>query len=111
MVLMAGMDLPVRAVREQISRAIHLIVHQSRLPDGTRRITHITEISGMEGDIITLQNIFVFDFNAGVDADGRYLGRLKSTGIRPAFLSLLKQYGVNMPDDVFAFETYDTSVL
>ena len=61
MVLMAGMDLPVRAIREQVSRAIHLIVHQSRLRDGTRRITHITEIQGMEGDVITLQNLFVFD--------------------------------------------------
>jgi pilus assembly protein CpaF len=111
MVLMAGMDLPVRAVREQVSRAIHLIVHQSRLPDGTRRITHITEIVGMEGDVITLQNIFVFDFAAGVDKGGQYLGRLKSTGIRPSFLPLLKQHGVTIPDDVFTFETYDTSVL
>ena len=111
MVLMAGMDLPVRAVREQVSRAINLIVHQSRLPDGTRRITHITEIAGMEGDIITLQNIFVFDFAAGADKDGRYLGRLKSTGIRPGFLPLLRQHGVTVPDDVFTFETYDTSAL
>jgi pilus assembly protein CpaF len=111
MVLMAGMDLPMRAVREQVSRAIHLIVHQSRLPDGSRRITHITEIAGMEGDIITLQNLFVFDFAAGIDREGRYLGRLKSTGIRPGFLSLLKQQGVTVADDVFTFETYDTSAV
>ena len=110
MVLMAGMDLPVRAIREQVSRAIHLIVHQGRLPDGSRRITHITEIQGMEGDVVTLQNLFVFDFTAGIDKDGRYLGRLKSTGIRPAFLPFLKNNGVTVPDDVFAFETYDTSV-
>jgi pilus assembly protein CpaF len=110
MVLMAGMELPVRAVREQVSRAIHLIVHQSRLPDGTRRITHITEIVGMEGDVITLQNLFVFDFAAGVDGQGQYKGRLKSTGIRPGFLPLLKQHGVTIPDEVFTFETYDTSV-
>ena len=94
MVLMAGMDLPVRAVREQVSRAIHLIVHQSRLPDGSRRITHITEIAGMEGDVITLQNLFVFDFAAGVDKEGRYLGRLKSTGIRPGFLQVINNHGV-----------------
>ncbi len=111
MVLMAGMDLPVRAVREQVSRAIHLIVHQGRLPDGSRRITHITEIQGMESDVITLQNLFIFDFAAGIDKDGRYLGRLKSTGIRPAFLTFLKNNGVTVPDDVFAFETYDTSVV
>jgi pilus assembly protein CpaF len=111
MVLMAGMDLPMRAVREQVSRAIHLIVHQNRLPDGTRRITHITEIAGMEGEIITLQNLFVFDFAAGIDREGRYLGRLKSTGIRPGFLSLLKQQGVTVSDDVFTFETYDTSAV
>jgi len=111
MVLMAGMDIPMRAVREQVSRAIHLIVHQSRLPDGSRRITHITEIAGMEGDIITLQNLFVFDFAAGIDKEGRYLGRLKSTGIRPGFLSLMKQQGVTVPDDVFTFETYDTSAV
>jgi pilus assembly protein CpaF len=111
MVLMAGMDLPVRAVREQISRAIHLIVHQSRMPDGSRRITHITEIGGMEGDVITLQNLFVFDFAAGVDKEGRYLGRLKSTGIRPGFLKIINNHGVDVPDDVFTFETYDTSAL
>ena len=111
MVLMAGMDLPVRAIREQVSRAIHLIVHQARLRDGSRRITHITEIEGMEGDVITLQDLFVFDFAAGIGTDGRYLGRLKSTGIRPAFLPFLKNNGVTVPDDVFAFETYDTSRL
>jgi pilus assembly protein CpaF len=111
MVLMAGMDIPVRAVREQVSRAIHLIVHQGRLPDGSRRITHITEIQGMESDVITLQNLFIFDFAAGIGPDGRYLGRLKSTGIRPAFLQFLKNNGVTVPDDVFAFETYDTSVV
>jgi pilus assembly protein CpaF len=111
MALMAGMDLPLRAIREQVSRAIHLIVHQSRLPDGSRRITHITEIQGMEGDVITLQNLFVFDFAAGTDENGRYLGRLKSTGIRPAFLPILKNNGVTVPDDVFAFETYDTALV
>jgi pilus assembly protein CpaF len=111
MVLMAGVDIPIRAVREQVSRAIHLIVHQGRLPDGSRRITHITEIQGMEGDIITLQNLFIFDFAAGTDENGRYLGRLKSTGIRPGFLQFLKNNGVTIPDDTFAFETYDTAIV
>ena len=111
MVLMAGMDLPIRAIREQVSRAVHLMVHQGRLADGSRRITHITEIQGMEGDVITLQNLFVFDFAAGTDKDGRYQGRLKSTGIRPSFLQTLKNNGITIADDVFAFETYDTSLV
>ena len=70
MVLMAGIELPERAIREQMASAIDLIVHQSRLKDGTRRITHITEVDGMEGDIITLQDVFAFDFHAGVDEHG-----------------------------------------
>ena len=76
MVLMAGMDLPIRAIREQVASAVDLIVHQTRFKDGTRRITHITEVERMEGDVITLQDIFVFDGSAGFDADGRVLGRL-----------------------------------
>lgn len=111
MVLMAGIDLPVRAIREQVSRAINLIVHQGRLPDGSRRVTHITEIQGMEGDVITLQNLFVLDLAAGTDEEGRYRGRLKSTGIRPAFLPILANHGVKMPEDIFAFESYDTSLV
>ena len=68
---MAGMDLSPRSVREQIASAIQLIVHQQRLKDGTRRITHVTEVAGMEGDVITLQDLFVFDFSAGMDEDGQ----------------------------------------
>ncbi|MHB0979971.1 MAG: CpaF family protein [Thermoleophilia bacterium] len=109
MVLMAGLDLPVRAIREQVSRALNLIVHQSRLSDGTRRVTHITEIQGMEGDVITLQNLFVFDFAAGMNADGRHLGRLKGTGIRPSFLRRLADAGISVPGGVFQLETYDVS--
>ncbi len=109
MVLMAGMDLPVRAIREQVSRALNVIVHQSRLADGTRRITHITEIQGMEGDVITLQNLFVFDQSAGIDENGRFRGQLKGTGIRPGFLKRLKDSGIAIPDHVFAFEAYDVS--
>ena len=109
MVLMAGIDLPIRAIREQVSRALHLIVHQARLSDGTRRITHITEIQNMEGDVTILQNLFVFDFEAGIDDQGRYKGRLKCTGIRPSFLPFLKDHGVTVPDSVFAFEIFDAS--
>src|SRR5438093_13559188 len=70
MCLMAGMDLPIRAIREQIASAISVICHQSRLKDGTRRFTHVTEIVGMEGDVITLQDLFLFDFGMGVDESG-----------------------------------------
>ena len=83
MTLMAGFDLPVRAIREQMASALDLIVHISRLRDGTRRITHITEVQGMEGDVITLQDVFLFDYGMGVDEHGRFRGHLKATGVRP----------------------------
>jgi pilus assembly protein CpaF len=101
MVLMAEMDLPQRAIREQMASAIQLIVHQTRLKDGTRRITHITEVEGMEGDIITLQDIFLFDFHAGVDENGKYLGNLRSTGLRPRFLQTLADRGIRLPATMF----------
>ncbi len=104
MVLMSGMELPVRAVREQMASAIDLIVHQSRLKDGTRRITHVTEVSGMEGDIITLQDLFLFDMRAGVDQSGRFLGTLRSTGLRPRFLSKLSDLGIALPHEIFGYE-------
>ena len=96
MVLMAGMDLPVRAVREQISSAVDLIVQLTRLKDGSRRITHITEVTGMEGDVITLQDLYTFDFRAGMDAYGRYQGGLGSTGLRPRFLDRLSEHGITV---------------
>jgi pilus assembly protein CpaF len=102
MVLMAGIELPARAIREQAASAIDLIVHQSRLRDGTRRITHITEITGMESDVITLQDLFVFDYAAGVDGNGRYLGDLKPTGIRPMFVQNLSDQGIHLPTALFA---------
>ena len=83
MTLMAGFDLPVRAIREQMASALDLIVHLTRLRDGTRRITHVTEVQGMEGDVITLQDIFLFDFGMGIDEHGRFKGHLKATGVRP----------------------------
>jgi pilus assembly protein CpaF len=101
MVLMAGIDLPTRAIREQASSALDLIVHQSRLKDGTRRITHITEVTGMESDVVTLQDLFAFDFHAGVDEHGRYLGSLRTTGIRPTFLERLTDEGIAIPHGLF----------
>ncbi|HEX8869125.1 MAG TPA: CpaF family protein, partial [Lentzea sp.] len=101
MVLMAGVDLPARAIREQMASAIDLIVHQSRLKDGTRRITHITEVIGMEGEIVTLQDIFQFDFHAGVDERGFYRGSLQSTGLRPHFLERLRDRGIDVPAHLF----------
>jgi pilus assembly protein CpaF len=101
MVLMAEMDLPQRAIREQMASAIQLIVHQTRLKDGTRRITHITEVEGMEGEVITLQDIFLFDFHAGVDDNGRYLGTLRSTGLRPRFVQTLADRGIRLPAAMF----------
>jgi pilus assembly protein CpaF len=101
MVLMAGVDLPARAIREQMASAIDVIVHQSRLKDGTRRITHITEVIGMEGEIVTLQDIFVFDFHAGVDERGCYRGTLQSTGLRPHFVERLRDRGIDVPPHLF----------
>ncbi len=97
MVLMAGMDLPARAIREQTASAVDLIVHQSRLKDGTRRISHLTEVCGMEGDVVTLQDLYTFDFAAGVDAGGRFLGSLQPTGLRPQFAGQLAERGILLP--------------
>jgi pilus assembly protein CpaF len=106
MVLMAGMDLPQRAIREQAASAIDLIVQQARLKDGTRRITHITEVCGMEGDIITLQDLFLFDFKAGVDETGKFRGTLRSTGLRPQFTERLAEHGVGIPPGLFELERW-----
>ena len=101
MVLMAGMDLSMRAIREQISSAINLIIHQARLKDGSRRVTHVTEIVGMEGEVITLQDLFLFDFKAGVDELGRFRGQLQPTGLRPYFLDKLQDRGIVIERDFF----------
>ena len=106
MVLMAGMDLPVRAIREQVASALDLIVHVHRLRDGTRRVTHVTEVVGMEGDIITLQDLMLFDYGMGVDDEGKYVGRLKATGIRPTFSEHLENYGINLPAELFHPEQF-----
>jgi pilus assembly protein CpaF len=106
MVLMAGVDLPIRAIREQVSSALDLLVHQTRFKDGSRRITHVTEVVGMEGDTITLQDIFKFDYGMGFDQQGRSQGILKSTGLRPKFLAQLADHGVQVDAELFAFEHF-----
>jgi pilus assembly protein CpaF len=101
MVLMAGMELPVKAIREQIASAVDLIVQQSRLRDGSRKITYITEVQGMEGDIVTMQDIFIFE-QTGVDESGKINGRLKPTGIRPKFFEKFEISGIRLPPELFS---------
>ncbi len=104
MVLMAGVELPVRAIREQVSSAINMIIHLNRLKDGSRKIVKITEVQGMEGDIITLQDIFQFDFAMGIDEKGRFKGVLKPTGLRPKFSTRLQDYGIDFSSSMFLGE-------
>ncbi|OMH27782.1 pilus assembly protein CpaF [Tersicoccus phoenicis] len=101
LVLMAGMDLPLRAVREQIASAVDVIVQLTRLRDGTRRVTHVTEVQGMEGEIVTLQDAFVFDYSAGVDPNGRFLGKAIPTGVRPRFTDRFRELGIELSPRVF----------
>jgi len=100
MTLMAGMDLPIRAIREQISSAINLIVHQERIRDGTRRVTHISELTGMEGDIITMTDLFVFE-QTGFE-EGRVIGRLRPTGLRPKCMEKIEAAGIHLPATIFS---------
>lgn len=100
MVLMAGMDLPVKAIREQISSAVDLIIQQSRIRDGSRKITYITEVQNMEGDVIILQDLFRF-VQTGFDDKGKVLGHFESTGIRPRFMDKFETNGIQLPQNVF----------
>ncbi len=104
MVLMAGVDLPVRAIREQAASAVDLIVQQARLKDGSRKIVQVTEVVGMEGDIITLQDIFALDYKMGYDQHGRSMARLKPVGLRPKVLDRLSDAGVHLPPGLFSTE-------
>ncbi len=99
MVLMAGMDLPLKAIREQVSSAVDLVVQQNRLKDGTRKIVNITEVQGMEGDVIVMQDVFVYE-QTGV-VDGKIQGRLKPTGIRPKFVEKFEAAGIHLPNNLF----------
>jgi pilus assembly protein CpaF len=100
MVLLAGVDLPIKAIRDQIAGALDVIIQQSRLKDGSRKITNITEVQGMEGDIIVLQDIFTFK-QEGVSPEGKIIGRLVPTGVRPKFYEKLETAGIHIPASVF----------
>jgi len=102
MVLMAGMELPVKAIRQQIASAIDLIVHMERLRDGSRKVVQVTEVQGMEGDVIVLQDIFVFE-QMGIE-DGRIIGRLRPTGIRPKFMDKIEAAGIYLPPEIFGLK-------
>jgi pilus assembly protein CpaF len=99
MALMAGMDLPVRAIREQVASAIDLVIHQERMRDGSRKVVNITEVSGMEGDVITLTDIFVFE-QSGYE-NGKIVGRLRATGLRPKFMDKIEAAGIHLPASIF----------
>jgi pilus assembly protein CpaF len=111
MTLMSGMELPMRAVREQMASALDMVVHLARLRDGTRRVTHVSEVLGMEGDTIVLQDLYLFDFGMGVDEDGRFLGHLKSTGIRPTFAERLADHGIVLEPELFTLEPFARRVV
>jgi len=99
MTLMAGMELPVRAIREQVASAIDLIIHQERMRDGTRKVVNVTEVSGMEGDVITTTDIFVFE-QTGVES-GQVIGTLRPTGLRPKFMEKIEAVGIHLPPTIF----------
>jgi len=96
---MAGMDLPVRAIREQIASAVDLIVHQERMRDGSRKVVNVTEVQGMEGDVIVMSDIFSFE-QQGMEG-GRVIGRLKPTGIRPKFIEEIESANIHLPAGIF----------
>jgi len=101
LVLMAGMDLPLRAIREQIASAVDVIVQLTRLRDGTRRVTAVTEVVGMEGQTVTLQDVFLFDYPAGTDLSGRFIGVPIATGVRPKFTERFDDLGIALPPGTF----------
>jgi pilus assembly protein CpaF len=100
MILMAGTQLPSRAMREQVASALDLVVQVQRFSDGTRRVTSLTEVTGMEGEIVTMQEIFRFR-RSGMSPDGRILGTFEATGVRPVFVERLKLAGVEFPTGLF----------
>jgi pilus assembly protein CpaF len=105
MVSMANLSLPEKAMRQQIASAIDVVIQASRLTDGTRKVMAISEIVGMEGDIITMQDIFIYE-RQGMDPEGRVLGRFRATGIRPRFADRLKAYGIELSQLLFAEENH-----
>ena len=100
MVLMAGYDLPVLAIRGQVSSALDMIVHLDRMDDGSRRVTSITEVQRMESDVVTLQDLFTFKVDSVAD-DGTITGALRSTGLRPLILGKFQRHGIDLPVGLF----------
>jgi pilus assembly protein CpaF len=111
MSLMAGMELPIRAIREQMSSALDVVIHLARLRDGSRRVTHVSEVLGMEGDVVTLQDLYLFDYGMGVDDSGHALGELKSTGIRPHFAERLADHGITLEPELFRQQDFARRVV
>jgi pilus assembly protein CpaF len=101
MVMMAGMDLPLMAIRSQIVSAVDIIVQQSRMRDGVRRVTNITEITGLEGETVTMQDVFVYETDGTMDSTGHFRGRFRSTGIRPQCVDKIRTNGIPVHDDWF----------
>ena len=101
MVLMAGFDLPPKAIREQVSSALNVIIQVARLSDGTRKIVKVTEVTGMEGDVVVMQDIFVF-VKQGLDQDGNVVGQFRATGVRPKFLDIIHTAGIQLGSEIFA---------
>ena len=100
MIAMGATNLPERAMRQQIASAIQIVIQQSRMSDGTRKVTSISEITGMEGDVITMQEIFLFE-KMGVNQEGKVIGRFRATGVRPKACDRLKAAGIHLPPDMF----------
>jgi len=101
MVMMTGAEMPMMAIRSQITSALDVIVQQSRLRDGSRRVTSISEITGMEGDTVSMQDIFVYETDGSRDAQGRFVGRFRPTGIRPRCIQKIRSNGVAVNDEWF----------
>jgi pilus assembly protein CpaF len=102
MVLMAGFDLPTKAIREQISSALNVVLQVSRMSDGTRKVVNVSEVTGMEGDVVVMQDIFVYE-KRGLDRDGKVQGEFRPTGVRPKFLDAVHAAGIHLPANVFAY--------
>jgi pilus assembly protein CpaF len=102
---MAGMELPLKAIRDQIASAIDLIIFVERMRDGSRKVTYVTEVQGMEGDTIVLQDIFLFE-QLGIDENGRVVGRLKPLGIRPKFIERIENAGIHLPPEIFGVDRF-----
>jgi pilus assembly protein CpaF len=101
MVLMAGFELPAKAIREQVSAALNVIIQVARLSDGTRKIVKVSEVTGMEGEVVVMQDIFVFE-KQGLDPEGKVIGQFRASGVRPKFLEMIHMAGIHLAAEIFA---------